>query len=469
MRQTGPPAPLSAASPPQTLAGAYGRPTTLDRPEQAGAGNRWNAETGSAPRGALGDSLPPRSQHDYQSRSPERIRQNPPFLETPPYRHSRPVEEGQALHGGGHEPLRRTSLGGGGYPNHGRQIAPYHSAGDANPPRDYRPHSASYEGRMPPNVGSQPPTPSSGDMHHLRQRLALEAAGERLAYVADGRMVEDNRAPLVPVNGHSNHGSGNTYPFNVQSRATPSEVQRFKVEDRNIMAPHPESNSIARGRDGFPLSRDSSGSGVHGPLPDHRQALTLALERGDQRGRGSPGLISARHPFSAASLGDMNGAPGEESSPHPKVISLVNEGKRGRVSPLPQAVQGAQAKARGPASEPGIKNEFARMFSGIGSGVGSAMSTPAPPDVQPPGSFPSSPIRPEHAGRQTPLGAKAERTNSAKPQRGGRRARKVKDADVKKEGEGENRGTGLAGAGIGRGQKRSRQNAAAQPLALAQP
>lgn len=51
----------------------------------------------------------------------------------------------------------------------------------------------------------------------------------------------------------------------------------------------------------------------------------------------------------------------------------INRNK-GRVSPMPQAVQGAQPQQLGPAGEPGIKSEFGRMFAGIGSGVG--MSSP---------------------------------------------------------------------------------------------
>lgn len=50
------------------------------------------------------------------------------------------------------------------------------------------------------------------------------------------------------------------------------------------------------------------------------------------------------------------------------VQSETNRG--GRRSPLPQAVQGAQGQMSGPGSEPGIKNEFGKMFGGIGSGVG---------------------------------------------------------------------------------------------------
>ncbi|PNS16751.1 hypothetical protein CAC42_4715 [Sphaceloma murrayae] len=52
--------------------------------------------------------------------------------------------------------------------------------------------------------------------------------------------------------------------------------------------------------------------------------------------------------------------------------------KGGRASPLPQAVQGAQPRLMGPGRDPSIKNEFGRMFSGLGSGVGGS-NTPTGP------------------------------------------------------------------------------------------
>ncbi|EHK98214.1 putative transcriptional regulatory protein RXT3 [Glarea lozoyensis 74030] len=55
----------------------------------------------------------------------------------------------------------------------------------------------------------------------------------------------------------------------------------------------------------------------------------------------------------------------------------VEFNRKGRLSPLPQAVQGAQAQHGGPGGEPGIKSEFGRMFSGIGSGV-SGLGVPSP-------------------------------------------------------------------------------------------
>ena len=131
----------------------------------------------------------------------------------------------------------------------------------------------------------------------------------------------------------------------------------------------------------------------------------------------------------------------EEATQQPRTLLglMVDNAKRGgRISPLPQAVQGAQGRMRGPASEPGIKNEFARMFSGIGSGVGSAMSTPVPAEPSISLSFPSSPTRIDDSERRTPLNGRREAPDHVKPRissRGGRRNRKVKDEESKKDTE----------------------------------
>lgn len=69
---------------------------------------------------------------------------------------------------------------------------------------------------------------------------------------------------------------------------------------------------------------------------------------------------------------------GSDGSMHRAVLNISPElSRKGRNSPLPQAVQGAQPKHIGPGGDnPGIKSEFGRMFSGLGSGVGSATPTP---------------------------------------------------------------------------------------------
>ena len=128
---------------------------------------------------------------------------------------------------------------------------------------------------------------------------------------------------------------------------------------------------------------------------------------------------------------------------------FLKENKRGRQSPLPQAVQGAQSEARGPASDPGIKNAFTRVFGGIGGGAvmtGSGNTTP----------FPPSPTGTHDSERRTPFSNRNDPTELSKP-RGGARARqtkrKIKDESVN---DGEN--ASLLGNGtIGRGgQRRSR-------------
>ena len=58
----------------------------------------------------------------------------------------------------------------------------------------------------------------------------------------------------------------------------------------------------------------------------------------------------------------------DELSQHRTLLGLAAESKRGRYSPVPQAVQGAQAQT--PVPDPGIKNEHGRVFSGLGGGLG---------------------------------------------------------------------------------------------------
>lgn len=68
----------------------------------------------------------------------------------------------------------------------------------------------------------------------------------------------------------------------------------------------------------------------------------------------------------------------QQQAPQQRSLLGVQEiNRKGRVSPLPQAVQGAQAQIGVAGGEPGIKSEFGRMFSGIGSGVG-GIGVPSP-------------------------------------------------------------------------------------------
>ena len=66
-----------------------------------------------------------------------------------------------------------------------------------------------------------------------------------------------------------------------------------------------------------------------------------------------------------------------DGSAHRALLNVSPDlNRKGRNSPLPQAVQGAQPRHVGPGGDnPGIKMEFGRMFSGLGSGVGTATPT----------------------------------------------------------------------------------------------
>ena len=71
----------------------------------------------------------------------------------------------------------------------------------------------------------------------------------------------------------------------------------------------------------------------------------------------------------------------DELSHHRAILGLANEFKRGRYSPLPQAVQGAQAQT--PIPDSGIKSEHGRVFAGLGSGIGTGSNglAPGPPGL----------------------------------------------------------------------------------------
>ncbi|OGE53840.1 hypothetical protein PENARI_c007G04198 [Penicillium arizonense] len=115
---------------------------------------------------------------------------------------------------------------------------------------------------------------------------------------------------------------------------------------------------------------------------------------------------------------------------HRSLLAVGAEGKRGgRASPLPQAVQGAQAPFIGPAGESSIKNDLGRVFSGIGSGVGGVTASAG-------GSGPSTPLgsspfkRDSLTGRSINGEAIDEAARLARPpSASGRRSRRPRDEE----------------------------------------
>ncbi|KAL9635522.1 MAG: hypothetical protein Q9164_003403 [Protoblastenia rupestris] len=126
---------------------------------------------------------------------------------------------------------------------------------------------------------------------------------------------------------------------------------------------------------------------------------------------------------------------GEDSHRNSLTLMLENNRRAGRASPLPQAVQGAQGQTNGPSRDPSIKNEFSKMFAGIGSGVsssglaGSGTSTPfAPPSPKQSESEPRLPF----ANRNDLIEITKSRNGSSNGSRmGNKRNRKAKDDNMK--------------------------------------
>ena len=189
---------------------------------------------------------------------------------------------------------------------------------------------------------------------------------------------------------------GANYPFlaRAPSESPPDAPNGLSIKS-SIETPHSLhaqfSDALDHGRDskyGFPKPSDPDSTRLN--ASSLKQMATVPWKAA----RDSPRLNIPPQSKSTDPTLDSHSSAGLEL-PEQSKSSLglrIDESRRGRISPLPQAVQGAQARLEGPATEPNIKNEFARIFPGIGSGVGSNMNTPAPPDSTTPMSIPSSPI-----------------------------------------------------------------------------
>ena len=249
---------------------------------------------------------------------------------------------------------------------------------------------------------------------------------------------------------------GANYPFlaRAPSESPPDASNGLKS---SIETPHSFHSQLPGAMDdvrdskySFPRPSDSDSTRLNGDRPP-KQAATFPWKTA----RDSPRLNIPPQSRSTDPTMDSHPSIGLELPEQPKSsLGLrIDENRRGRVSPLPQAVQGAQARLEGPATEPNIKNEFARIFPGIGSGVGSNMNTPAPPDSTTPMSIPSSPIaRTDDLEGSTPFRGRGDFIEMIKQGANGKKAakrsKKVKDESGKAEsslpkrtGEGSTRGT----------------------------
>lgn len=228
-----------------------------------------------------------------------------------------------------------------------------------------------------------------------------------------------NKRPYEEIENvdHVYNSDPRAFSNSTQSPFSPDSLRRLREERLNGAAsqqdptsqPVIDSPNRTPGKPGERLSQVSARMPNSFGLNMHRSVSTTGLER---QGKVSDDTGQQRH----------------------SIATLIENNKRGRVSPFPQAMQGAQGRNSGPASDPGIKNEFARMFLGIGSGVGSSgpmgsgSSTP----------FPGSPKANQEPERRTPMAANrgdfGENVWQRQGSRNARGGRSLKDDETKANG-----------------------------------
>jgi hypothetical protein len=227
-----------------------------------------------------------------------------------------------------------------------------------------------------------------GESHHARPNAA-----ELLAGIAQGVSERDRPVTVHPVSqsvfsppreNRLMHGSTEP-PRSLWQHSIPSDVAREPQEETS--APHGSYGSYP------PPTLGAPRYGPYGPELSHRVVEQYHVPptsdpNSVERHRTEPLARS----LSSRSLYDQPPKMGEAMQHSKSHIGFGLEASRrtGRASPLPQAVQGAQAQPLSIGKDPGIKSEFGRMFSGLGSGLGSATpsrGSPMPQNGQ--GSFES--------------------------------------------------------------------------------
>ena len=296
--------------------------------------------------------------------------------------------------------------------------------------------------------------------HETTENKQREAAtGQTRRIHGDSQAMSEPRAGLLPdrkLANTSTHTSpiqdrpnGSSYPFLARSAAKPEAGSgRFgpqpdsilnRVLERNPPTPTHLSQSpfspesLRRLREERLVAVGAQHNSAN-QFPANQQGRFM--EHADaQQEHMYPRNASVPANLGAPSIMDIEhqGRTGEEMNQLQKnslSLFMENQKRAGRVSPLPQAVQGAQGKISTPASEPGIKSEFAKMFIGIGSGVGSAGPTRSETSTP----FQRSPVRNQEPERRTPLGGRSDLAELNKPRtgsRGGKGIKKLRDEETK--------------------------------------
>jgi hypothetical protein len=289
-----------------------------------------------------------------------------------------------------------------------------------------------------------------GESHHTRPNAA-----DLLGTAVQGAPVRERPTTVQPVSQsafspprdqHRMPGS-NDPPRSLWRHSAPIDAPRDAIDSRREdptppqrqFGPYPSPSQMPSRYDGQSaedMVRQRSMDRLNNRVMEQYHAPPTSDPTSVDRQRTEPLARS----LSSRSQYDYPRRMGEEMQLSKSHIGFGLEASRrtGRASPLPQAVQGAQAQPMSIGKDPGIKSEFGRMFSGLGSGLGSSTpsrGSPLPHNGQ--GSFSQDP----EAGEMM---MRLQRVNSQQ----GRRSKRVKDEDVFDAESNDGRGTpsGLRGA-----------------------
>ena len=435
----------------------------------------WGSEH-TRPSRAYSGGPPQRPFSGFHPGSPESFRFAPPNQSSPgqPAPYYQNTQYGQPQRNEPDVSRRRTSLDTLGTPISTRPQMMNHTPLDSDLVRESNNAPATPDSTITTEkqLLHQRPIESPEDRYSIR-RISPERAHKYAHTSQSSKPAHSQQSQYGVRDGQSSAPTNSHYPF--LSRQPPQsspfdrrypgssdKAQRESTPGRSVSSRLDNSQSATAM---YPTVRPTVITESQSVHQDSGRSLTPSMDAADRlQRRDSPLALTSRNALSTPTS-DVIVHSVEDSNQNTKLLHFLAESKRGRISPLPQAVQGAQARMKGPTSEPGIKKEFGMMFSGIGSGVGSNMSTPVPPDTQTPDSIPSSPTRVGEVERITPLGTKADLTDAKKRRNPSkRRSRKARESDIKREELDlkaspslQRSLSGMSGVS-GRGQKRSRQS-----------
>ncbi|KAF2464961.1 Rxt3-domain-containing protein [Lindgomyces ingoldianus] len=299
-----------------------------------------------------------------------------------------------------------------------------------------------------------------GESHHTRPNTAEILGGNSQAGTHRDRPVTVqpvSHSAFSPPRDPRGVSLASQAPRNLWRQAVPEDAPRETTEGRREEpAPYRGYNYPASSQAPAPFGPHAGEDMVRGRSLDHLShraveqyhAPPTSDPQTNERQKAehlSRSLSSGGLGYSGRSIYDQPRRMGEDLQHSKVLLALGPEANRrtGRASPLPQAVQGAQAQPLSIGKDPSIKSEFGRMFSGLGSGLGTntpSRQSPMPqngPEILPPGAD-SNDSRLQRVSSQT-----------------GRKPKRVKDEEGLVDNEsGDGRGTPALG-GV-RGTKRNK-------------